>query len=216
MLNLILMLLLGYLIGSFPTSIIAGRLLRGIDIRSEGSGNAGATNVFRVLGWQAGVLVLLIDIFKGWISTVWVSQWGIAGGTGLAPVDYQILAGLAAVFGHIWTVFAGFKGGKGVAAGAGMLIGLAPEAVVVCIVAFVAVVAITRYVSLGSMLGALAFPAVIFFQRFKLGIPVASEMLIFSSFIPVLIIYTHRSNITRLLRGAESKISIGKKPGNPN
>lgn len=206
--QLLAMIGLSYLIGSIPTSIIAGKLLRGIDIREHGSGNAGATNVFRVLGWKAGVAVLIIDMLKGFVPTVWISQLP-QGALGWPAINFQIIAGLCAVFGHIWTVFAGFKGGKGVGTGAGMLIGLAPAAVGICVVVFVLVVAITRYVSLGSMLASLALPVVIFVKHYTLHQPQPTQLMVFSMFIPALIVYTHRSNIRRLMEGTENRIQFG-------
>ena len=210
MLQLLLMMGISYLIGAIPTSIIAGKLLKGIDIRKHGSGNAGATNVFRVLGWKAGTVVLLIDMFKGWFPTVVVSQLGMDSGLGWGAINYQILAGVSAIFGHIWTLFAGFKGGKGVGAGAGMIIGLAPMPVLVCIIVFAATVGLTRFVSLGSILGALTFMLVIVLQRYVFGQAIPVELLVFSGFIPALIFFTHRANIRRLLKGEENKISFGK------
>lgn len=207
MLYFVLMILLSYLIGSVPTSILAGKLLKGIDIRQHGSGNAGATNVFRVLGWKAGVTVLFIDIMKGVIPTVWVYQIGLID-LSWQPINAQICAGLAAVFGHIWTIFAGFKGGKGVGTGAGMVIGLAPLAVLIALIVFIITVAATRFVSLGSILASLTLPVVLFVQRFALSQPVPDQLLILSLFIPVLIIYTHRSNVQRLLKGQENKIQF--------
>lgn len=210
MLNMLLMIAISYLMGSIPTSIIAGKLLKGIDIRKEGSGNAGATNVFRVLGWKAGLVVLLIDMLKGWIPTVYVSQLGMDSGLGWHAINYQILAGVCAMFGHIWTIFASFKGGKGVGTGAGMIIGLAPFPVLVCIIVFIVTVWLTRFVSLGSILASITFMAVVFVQKFALNQPVPMELLIFSVFIPVLIIFTHRANVQRLLKGEENKIQFKK------
>ncbi|MCK6620925.1 MAG: glycerol-3-phosphate 1-O-acyltransferase PlsY [Calditrichaceae bacterium] len=214
MIYLIGMIVVSYLIGSIPTSIIAGKLLRGkeYDIRKDakGSGNAGATNVFRLLGWKTGVVVLLIDMLKGLIPTVWFAKLGAQTGLGWETVNFQILAGLSAVFGHIWTIFAGFKGGKGVGTGAGMVIGLAPLAVLICLGVFVATVALSRFVSLGSILASLTLPVVLFVQRFAMGGNVPVQLLIFSLFIPALILYTHRSNLKRLLRGTENKIQLRK------
>ncbi len=210
MLNMLLMIAISYLMGSIPTSIIAGKLLKGIDIRKEGSGNAGATNVFRVLGWKAGLVVLLIDMLKGWIPTVYVSQLGMDSGLGWHTINYQILAGVCAMFGHIWTIFASFKGGKGVGTGAGMIIGLAPFPVLVCIIVFIVTVWLTRFVSLGSILASITFMAVVFVQKFALNQPVPIELLVFSVFIPVLIIFTHRANVQRLLKGEENKIQFKK------
>ncbi|MCB0285131.1 MAG: glycerol-3-phosphate 1-O-acyltransferase PlsY [Calditrichaeota bacterium] len=210
MLNMLLMIAISYLMGSIPTSIIAGKLLKGIDIRKEGSGNAGATNVFRVLGWKAGLVVLLIDMLKGWIPTVYISQLGMDSGLGWHAINYQIVAGISAMFGHIWTIFASFKGGKGVGTGAGMIIGLAPFPVLVCIIVFIVTVWLTRFVSLGSILASITFMAVVFVQKFALNQPVPIELLVFSVFIPVLIIFTHRANVQRLLKGEENKIQFKK------
>lgn len=210
MIYLVLMVAISYLCGSFPTSIIAGKMLKGVDIREHGSGNAGATNVFRVLGWKAGLAVLLIDMAKGLIPTVWVSQLGEASGLGWETIAYQVIAGVSAVFGHIWTIFAKFKGGKGVGTAAGMVIGLAPWAVLICLLVFAGTVALTRYVSLGSVLASITFLTVILVQKYAMNQAVPDLLLIFSFFIPALIIFTHRSNIQRLLKGEENKIQFQK------
>lgn len=210
MLFLIAMILLSYLLGSMPTSIIASKLLKGIDIREHGSGNAGATNVFRVMGWKAGLAVLLIDIAKGFIPTIAFYKIGMKG-VDWPIINLQILAGISAIFGHIWTIFAGFKGGKGVGTGAGMLIGLAPFAVVVGLIVFIIVVAISRFISLGSIIASLSVPVTIIFQNYGLEASFPLQLFILSLFVPALIIYTHRKNIQRLLKGEESKFQFGKR-----
>ena len=131
MLNVIFLIITAYLVGSLPTAIIAGRLLKKIDIREHGSGNAGATNVFRVLGWKAGLVVLAIDIFKGFVVVQWLV--GIVDYNIESLVYFQLIAGISAIFGHIWTIFAGFKGGKGVGTAAGVCLGLQPFAVFICL-----------------------------------------------------------------------------------
>jgi len=204
MISMTLILLLCYLIGSIPNSIIAGRLLGGIDIREHGSGNAGATNVYRVMGWKVAIGVLLLDMAKGFIATYYIARIG----AGTVPVDYsllQILAGLTAVFGHIWTIFAKFKGGKGVATAGGMLLGLAPVTVLICLAVFVIVVWISRYVSLGSISAAAALSAITLIRKFGLHHDVPAPLLYFTIFATVLILYTHRTNIKRLLNGTENK-----------
>jgi glycerol-3-phosphate acyltransferase PlsY len=203
------MILICYLIGSVPTAIIYGKLTRGLDIREHGSGNAGATNVFRVLGWKSGLLVMLIDIMKGVVATTLVYRLAV-GAVPLEPELLQIFAGLAAVFGHIWTIFAGFKGGKGVGTGAGMILGIIPYAVLVAIIVFIVTVFLTRYVSLGSILGSITIPVYLLIQKLLLDQPVSTTLLIFGISIPVLIIFTHRSNFTRLIKGTENKISFKK------
>ncbi len=209
MISLILILFLSYLIGSIPTSIIAGRIIKGIDIREHGSGNAGATNVFRVMGWKAGLLVLLLDMAKGFVATFYISKIGLDA----LPLDFsivQILAGLTAVFGHIWTIFARFKGGKGVATAGGMLLGLAPLTVALCLLICIIVVALTRYVSLGSIIAATSLSVIMIIRKFGMGHDIAQPLLYFSFFVSLLIIYTHRTNIHRLIHGEENKFTRSK------
>lgn len=208
MIFFLLMVVVAYLVGSFPTSIIVGKLLRGIDIRQHGSGNAGGTNVFRVLGAGPGIFVMAFDVFKGFAATFWVSH--IAAGK--LPLEGGLLmltAGIAAIVGHIWTVFAGFRGGKGVGTAAGMLLALFPKALVVCLVVFFMMLLITRIVSVSSMTAAVALPITLTVFRTVLHWPVATSLYIFSFFAAILIIFTHRSNIQRLLKGTENR--IGKK-----
>ncbi len=209
MVRFFVMLAVSYLLGSIPTAILTGKVLKGIDIRQYGSGNAGATNVFRVLGWKAGIFVLLVDMAKGFVATVVVYKLAL-GAVDIQPVVLQIIAGLAAVFGHIWTVFAGFKGGKGVGAGAGMIIGLVPGAVLAGIIVFVIVVALTRYVSLGSILASITVAIYLYGKHFLLHQPVELPLLILGLLVPLLIIFTHRSNIQRLLQGKENRIEFKK------
>lgn len=210
MLSILVILVLSYIIGSFPTSIIVGKILRGIDIREHGSGNAGGTNVFRVLGPGPGIFVMLFDAFKGFAATFWVSKIVIDSQpleTGLI----MILAGLSAVFGHIWTIFAGFRGGKGVGTAAGMLAALFPKALLVCLVVFFIVLAASKIVSISSMSAAVALPITLSILRFVFHSPVQFSLYIFSYIAAALIIYTHRSNIKRLINGTENKIGKRKK-----
>jgi len=209
MLSIITIIVLSYLAGSIPTSIICSKLFRGIDIRDYGSGNAGGTNAMRVLGWKIGVLVMLIDVGKGVFATLVISQIGTVPDH-LTHNLIQIIAGMSAIFGHIWTVFAGFKGGKGVGTAAGMLFSLYPIAGVVCLVVFFLVLLTTRYVSLSSMSAAVAFPIIVLL--FKNWRGYSGELIYFAVFIAVLIVFTHRSNIKRLLKGEENKVQR-KKPG---
>lgn len=215
--NLAIVVLFSYIIGSIPTSIIATRLADAGDIRKFGSGNAGGTNVLRMLGWKIGVAVILFDLFKGVIATYYVPQifWDPA----TLPFDnntpfqdftvVQIICGIAAVFGHIWTLFARFKGGKGVATGAGMVLGLAPVEFVVAIVVFAAVFIAWRYVSLGSILAAAAIPVTMVVREniFKVDIPGYHTLVYFAVAVSLLITYTHRENIKRLLAGTENKLT---------
>jgi glycerol-3-phosphate acyltransferase PlsY len=209
MLNILLTLFIAYLIGSLPTALIAGKLLKKIDIREHGSGNAGATNVFRVLGWKAGLVVLLIDMFKGLASVWWIP--GLAVVNPESFIYIQIFAGVAAIAGHIWTIFAKFRGGKGVGTAAGVFIGLQPGPVMICLIIFIGVVYKTRYVSLGSMIAAFLLPIILLVQKFFLLVEIPIPMIVLSILLAVLIIVTHRSNINRLIQGTESEFSFGKK-----
>ncbi|MGD9489441.1 MAG: glycerol-3-phosphate 1-O-acyltransferase PlsY [Calditrichaceae bacterium] len=207
--SFLLMLLLSYLAGSIPSSIITGKVLRGIDIRDHGSGNAGGTNVFRVLGWKAGVFVSLFDVFKGFAATFWIS--GIAFGFGGFPDEtMRLAAGFAAIAGHIWTVFAGFRGGKGVGTAAGMLLALYPLSLLVCFIVFILTFLLTRTVSVSSIAGAVTLPVVLSVFRFGLLNDVPDSLYYFSYFAAALIIFTHRSNIRRLINGTENKFSRNK------
>jgi glycerol-3-phosphate acyltransferase PlsY len=205
---------LSYLVGSIPTSIIVARVRRGIDIRQHGSGNAGGTNVIRVLGWKAGVFVILMDMAKGLFATIVISRlmYGAIPFENTTPFDdftvVQIIAGCSAMLGHIWTLFAGFKGGKGIATAGGMLIGIAPVEVAVSLGVFTIVLLISHYVSLGSLSAAVAFPLTMFFREniFLVDIQGYNTLIFFSIGIALLIIFTHRSNIKRLLRGTENRV----------
>jgi len=194
---------LSYVLGSFPTSIVVGRLLRGIDIREHGSGNAGATNVYRVMGLGSALLVGLVDVGKGLVAVLVLSRIGTE--TALGTTVIQILAGLAAIAGHIWPVFAGFRGGRGVLTAAGVLIGLVPVAVFAAVVVWGGVTFSTGYVSLGSISAALTLSVVLLLGRFGLGGNPSDELLLFGCLVSVLIILRHRPNIRRLLRGEENR-----------
>jgi glycerol-3-phosphate acyltransferase PlsY len=209
MLNLLFVMVISYFIGSIPTSILAGKLLRGIDIRQHGSGNAGATNVFRVLGWKPGIFVMAFDIFKGFAAAYWIARLF----SGNQPVEFeliQLLAGFSAVAGHVWTIFAGFRGGKGVGTAAGMLLALQPSALLICLLVFTLVFLLSRIVSLSSMSAALAFPVTLTIFKYTLNRPVALSLYVFSFFAAVFILYTHRTNIKRLLQGKENKFGRKK------
>ncbi len=213
MYSIILVMLLSYLIGSFPSAVVMGRMTWRIDIREFGSKNAGGTNAFRVLGWKAGVIVALVDVGKGILAVLLVSKIRID------PVFVsnelvQILAGGSVIIGHIWTVLAKFKGGKGVATAGGVLIGLCPWAAVICLFIFLVTVFATRYVSLGSMVSASALPLILIsFNRFLME-DVSHSFIMFSFFVSGLIVFKHRANIKRLLNGTENRFS--KNPFNRN
>jgi glycerol-3-phosphate acyltransferase PlsY len=199
---LLLTLILSYLLGSVATAVWTGKLFHGIDVREHGSGNAGATNVIRILGWKTGIPVLLIDVLKGWVAAM-LPVFFTLGGEGIALLtNYQILAGVAVVIGHIFPIFAGFHGGKGVATIFGVLLAIHPLLTISCMGVFLCVMLITGYVSLSSMSAGVAFPIflLLFFNTPSLFFK------IFSILVAIALIYTHRKNILRLLKGEETKL----------
>jgi len=203
--TLILLLFGSYIVGSFPTSIIMGRLTKGIDIREHGSGNAGGTNVFRVLGWKPALVVVLVDVFKGWLPASYFAK-SIFEMTTVPDLGLlQILCGFCAVLGHTYTIFAGFKGGKGVGTLGGMLIAMFPVAVPLCILAFAITLIFTGFVSVGSIVASASLPLFLLILP-VFGIePAELSLLVFSLLVPFFVIYTHRSNITRLRDGEENR-----------
>ena len=202
---LILLLFSSYVTGSFPTSIIIGKINRGIDIREHGSGNAGGTNVFRVLGWKPALVVITVDIFKGWLPAYYYAQ-AFYELTAIPDQGLlQILCGFFAVLGHTYTIFAGFKGGKGVGTLGGMLVAIFPLAFPLCILAFTITLILTGYVSVGSIIASVSLPVIILVLP-VFGIePAELSLLVFSLLVPFFVIYTHRSNITRLRSGKENR-----------
>ncbi len=205
----VLFILLAYLTGAFPSAIWVGKIFYKIDVREFGSGNAGATNTFRVLGKKAGIPVLLMDIFKGWLAVNYLSFLSEVPITLENQFEIQLTFGIAAVIGHLFPVYTGFRGGKGIATLLGLLIGLNPIAAIVSIIVFVFVFLISKYVSLASILASVAFPVVIFFILDE--VDVDSSLELFSVFVPILTLITHQKNIERLLRGEEKKIRFDKK-----
>ncbi len=205
MLSMIVIILLSYLAGSIPTSIIMSKLTRGIDIRDYGSGNAGATNAIRVLGWKVGIIVILVDVGKGVLATLLISKLRIDP-IPLSDNLVQIIAGVSAVLGHIWTIFAGFRGGKGVGTAAGMLFSLYPVAGLVCLIIFAVVLLSGRYVSVASMSAAISLPIVIAILNRFFDAHISTELFYFAIFMALLIVFTHRSNIKRLILGQENRI----------
>ena len=205
MIELVILLLISYITGSFPTSVVMTRVIKNIDIREHGSGNAGATNVFRVLGWKYAIFVLAFDILKGWLptavyATIIFQQLPVPD-QGLV----QILCGFAAVIGHIFPIFSGFKGGKGVGSLIGVLLALYPLVFPLCLLIGVAVITTTGYVSLGSISAAIALPIIILILP-KLGLISPNlSLIVFSLLVPWLIIFTHRTNISRIRNGTENR-----------
>jgi acyl phosphate:glycerol-3-phosphate acyltransferase len=207
--EIILFILLAYLTGAFPSAVWVGKTFCKIDVREFGSGNAGATNTFRVLGKKAGIPVLLMDIFKGWLAVNYLSFLSEVPSTIENQFEIQLTFGIAAVIGHLFPVYTGFRGGKGIATLLGLLVGLNPTAAITSIIVFVVVFLISKYVSLGSILASVAFPVVVFFILDQED--VNSSLELFSVFVPILTLITHQKNIERLLRGEEKKIRFDKK-----
>lgn len=219
MLNLLFIIILSYLVGSIPVSIIMTKIIKGVDVRDYGSGNAGGTNASRVLGKKYGVLVILLDALKGVIAVVLISRLylGSFPFPNTTPFDdftlVQIIAGIAAIVGHIWTIFAGFKGGKGIATGLGVLVSIVTIDLLVALGIFLTVMFISKYISLASISAAISVPITMIVREniFGVEIPSYHTILPFVIGIALLVIYTHRSNVERLLRGSENKISLSKK-----
>ena len=220
MLTLFVIILASYVLGSVPSAFIVGRV-RGVYLEQHGSGNAGATNALRVLGTRYGALVFAMDILKGFLATRALSLIrlgeGIPAWLGSDPnadMWVMVIAGAAAMTGHVFTIigryfYGSWRGGKGVATGAGMLLGLIPVAILIAIAIFAAVVALTRYVSLGSILATSSIPFTLLIER-ALGFGVPGPFFAFAVIVPLFIIYTHRSNVKRLLNGTESRIGQSK------
>lgn len=199
--------ILAYMIGSIPTALIISRRFFGIDIRDYGSGNMGATNTFRVLGSRYGTIVMCFDILKGVAAvSLYHTLPYYAGNGGVDRTNLMIGLGLCGVLGHVFPLFAGFKGGKGVATLFGMLLAIQPGVAVACVGVFVLVLYLTRFVSLSSILGAIMLPISV------LWIWNEHEVMyrVFALLVALLVIFTHQKNIGRLLRGVESRIPILK------
>ncbi|MEP6766693.1 MAG: glycerol-3-phosphate 1-O-acyltransferase PlsY [Gemmatimonadaceae bacterium] len=197
-----LLVVAAYLIGSFPTAYLVGKA-NGIDLRKVGSGNLGATNVLRTIGWKAGLVVYVVDMAKGVLPVVlFPSLASVAKGW-----PWGVVFGIAAIIGHVKPIFLlGKGGGKGVATASGVFLGLAPIPALVAFVVFVAVTSISRYVSLGSLIGAVSLVTAMWFQEGTF-----SALFIVSAIITAFVFYTHRANISRLRSGTESKIGRASK-----
>ena len=202
----LVLIIISYLIGSIPTALLVSKRFFGIDIRDYGSGNMGATNTFRVLGSRYGTMVMVIDILKGMAAVMLYNFLPFYLSHELERTNLMLGLGLACVAGHIFPVFAGFRGGKGVATLLGMVLAIQPVIAVSCIGIFVLVLFLTRYVSLSSILAALALPICV------LWIWNEHEVLyrVFALIVALLVIVTHQKNIGRILRGVESRVPILK------
>jgi len=192
---------LAYLAGSIPSAVWAGKLFHGIDVREHGSGNAGATNTVRVLGWKTGIPVLLFDLFKGWLAAMLPRFLDAAPESSETLMVLQIACGLAAIIGHVFPLFAGFRGGKGVATTFGVLLALHPLLTLTCAGIFLIVLLASGYVSLGSMIAVAMFP-ILLVTLFKSP---SVWLTVFSVIVAAAVIITHTKNIKRLLRGEEKR-----------
>ena len=201
-----LLVVVAYLLGSIPTSVWVSKSMFDIDIREYGSGNAGATNTFRVLGPKWGSFVMLVDVTKGVLATSLYILMPYYLTNELARTNFMIVLGLVAVVGHIFPVFANFKGGKGVATLLGMSLAIQPIVALLCLVVFLITLISTRFVSLSSMLAGIAFMVLILFI-FK---EKESMYRLFAVIVAVMVVITHQKNITRLIKGTENKVPIFK------
>lgn len=203
----ILIVIGAYLLGSIPTSVWIGKTFYGVDIREHGSGNAGATNTIRTLGFLPGIIVFVIDVMKGFaaVKLLYFTDFYIPQ-TGMF-INFQLILGLAALLGHIFPVFAQFRGGKGVAVISGVVLALHPMATLYVFIIWIVCLVITKYVSLSSMIAGFSFPLLLIFVFPETN----SSLIIFAFCLAVLLIFTHQKNIERLVRGEESKFHIRKK-----
>jgi glycerol-3-phosphate acyltransferase PlsY len=196
-----LLLLASYLIGAFPTSYVVGRAVYGVDLRQQGSGNLGATNVYRVLGWKAALLVFPIDIFKGFAPTFFFPRLD-----GAPQLEWALAYGAAAILGHVYSVYVRFKGGKGIATSAGVFLALAPWALLVGLIVWILLVATTRIVSVASLAAAVVVPPVVLVEEGNGPVFWLALALV------LFVIWSHRTNIRRLLRGEEHRFGRPRAP----
>lgn len=211
---------ISFVLGSIPSAIWVGKFFKGVDVREHGSGNAGTTNTFRVLGWPSGVTVFTMDFMKGFVASFWVSAlaWDMFAGP-LSPPNWEVDAflkiscGLFAVIGHMFPLFAKFKGGKGAATACGMLFGIEPISIGISSIIFVTTILLTRYVSLASILASFFYPVSLIVMKYVYGFDklVDGSMVIFGAFVATGIIVKHKSNIKRLMDGTESKVGSSSK-----
>jgi glycerol-3-phosphate acyltransferase PlsY len=194
MLELVGPLVGSYFVGAIPTSYLAGKLLRGIDLREHGSKNLGATNVYRVMGPKVAVPVGLFDVFKGAAPVLWLAPLGPAWSS------FALLCGISAILGHVFSAFVGFKGGKGVATAGGVVIALAPVAILICLGIWGGVTFSSGYVSLGSITAALAYPGLVFWLT-----PAQRPFILIHLLIALALVWFHRANIGRLRSGTENR-----------
>jgi len=199
--------ILSYLLGSIPFGVIITKIWKGEDIRDYGSKNAGFTNVYRVVGPLPAALVLILDIAKGMMAVLLITNISFCS-TSFSLTDLKILAGVFVILGHVFPVFAGFRGGKGIATGLGALLSIIPLETALALILFIVIVAITRYVSLGSLSAATFIFLAMLFEKYYLKFQVPAQLMVMICFLTVFIFFNHRSNIKRLLTGTENKFGL--------
>ena len=202
--------LFAYGLGSIPTAIWVGKAWFNMDVREHGSLNAGATNTFRVLGKKPGIIVLVVDIFKGFLAVSlikWFVEYKSWDHTFDEVIQVQVVCAVLAILGHIFPLFARFKGGKGVATSLGIIIGIEPLSALICITLFLFVFLISNYVSLGAIVVSFVFPVVVYWITDNSS----DVLLIFSIVLSLAVIASHRKNIARLIKGEENKMNLFKK-----
>ena len=211
--GIVLAAVLSYLIGAIPSSIWVGKLIRGVDIRNYGSGNAGTTNTFRILGWRIGVIVGIVDLIKGYTATFYVSRLIFEFGSSIPPIFNwdplmmaMIITGLIAVLGHIFPVYANFKGGKGVLTAAGVLLAIEPVSVLLVVAVFVVVLFPSHYVSLASITASFSYPIILLILKYWAELTIDGSVIVFALILALSIILKHQTNIKRLLQGNENRI----------
>ena len=198
----IVLILLAYVIGSTPTSFWVGKVFFGVDLRTRGSGNLGATNTFRVLGWKAAIPVALVDVLKGWFPVWFFPQRDLS-----ALWEWTLAYAAAAILGHVFSFWVRFTGGKGIATSAGAFLGLAPWGVLIALIAWVAVTVSTRIVSAGSLAAAVVLPISLLVLPHEGG----TTLILFTTALALFVFWAHRSNIQRLLKGEENR--FGRRDG---
>ena len=209
--NLILTCLISFLVGGIPFGYLLGRCLLKDDIRNHGSGNIGATNVARVIGWKWGAIVLFLDALKGFLPTFGAMQFQAGSPDTSMEWHLPVAAGVSAIIGHMYPIYLKLRGGKGVATALGVVLVLAPKAVLAAFAVFAVIVGSTRLVALGSILAAATFGATqLFLMRDHLFESSSISLTAFSITIPLLIIWRHRSNIVRLISGSENRVAAKK------
>ena len=198
--KIIFFLVLGYVMGALPNGVWLGKYFKNIDIREHGSKNSGATNAYRVLGPKYGIMVLILDVLKGFLPPFLASRFGVSG-------NILLVIGVLAIVGHSLSFFLNFKGGKGVATSLGVFLFLIPNVTLALLIIFILVVYFTRYISLGSIIAAAALPILTAFSPIRNNVG-RTPLIIMTLLIGAFVIWRHRTNITRLMNGTENKFKL--------